>query len=103
MTGAILRLDVSTGCPLPPPHRGWRSRAHPCRSRVHRRRCRPPDRRPGLAWDAVGDQRDEDAVAPSMEKPRTVGELRASGYRVLSVREEMRKNLIEKIRKDEQI
>ncbi|HZR10806.1 MAG TPA: hypothetical protein VFA79_19625 [Myxococcales bacterium] len=38
-----------------------------------------------------------------MEKPRTVGELRASGYRVLSVREEMRKNLIEKIRKDEPI
>jgi len=33
-----------------------------------------------------------------MEKPRTVGELRASGYKVLSVREELRKNLIEKIR-----
>jgi len=36
-----------------------------------------------------------------MERPRTVGELRQSGYKVLSVREEMRKNLIEKIRKDE--
>jgi magnesium chelatase subunit I len=35
------------------------------------------------------------------EKPRTVRELRASGYRVLPVREEMRKNLIEKIRKGE--
>ncbi len=42
-------------------------------------------------------------MATSMEKPRTVGELRASGYKVLSVREEMRKNLIEKIRRDEPI
>jgi magnesium chelatase subunit I len=38
-----------------------------------------------------------------MEKPRTVGELRNSGYRVLPVREEMRKNLIDKIRKNEEI
>jgi magnesium chelatase subunit I len=36
-----------------------------------------------------------------MEKPRTVGELRSSGYKVLTVREELRKNLIEKIRKHE--
>ncbi len=36
-----------------------------------------------------------------MEKPRTVGELRASGYRVLPVKEEMRKNLIAKLRKGE--
>lgn len=33
-----------------------------------------------------------------MEKPRTLGELRRSGYKVLSVKEELRKNLIEKIR-----
>ncbi|MCL4543230.1 MAG: magnesium chelatase [Chloroflexi bacterium] len=33
--------------------------------------------------------------------PRTLGELRTSGYRVLSVKEEMRNNLIEKIRKNE--
>ena len=33
-----------------------------------------------------------------MEKPRTVGELRSSGYKVLTVREEMRKNLIAKIK-----
>jgi magnesium chelatase subunit I len=32
------------------------------------------------------------------EKPRTLGELRQSGYKVLPVREEVRKNLIEKIR-----
>ena len=38
---------------------------------------------------------------PILEKPRTLGELRLSGYRVLSVKEELRKNLIEKIRKDE--
>jgi magnesium chelatase subunit I len=38
-----------------------------------------------------------------MEKPRTVGELRASGYRVLPVKEEMRKNLIEKLRAGEQL
>src|SRR5688572_22839025 len=32
-------------------------------------------------------------------KPSTIGELRASGYQVLSVKAEMRKNLIQKIRK----
>ncbi|WP_052889060.1 sigma 54-interacting transcriptional regulator [Thermogemmatispora carboxidivorans] len=36
-------------------------------------------------------------------QPRTIGELRESGYRVLSVKEEMRKNLIEKIRKGEEL
>ncbi|HEV2579314.1 MAG TPA: sigma 54-interacting transcriptional regulator [Ktedonobacteraceae bacterium] len=36
-------------------------------------------------------------------QPRTIGELRASGYRVLSVKEELRKNLIEKIRRGEDI
>ncbi|HEY8489613.1 MAG TPA: sigma 54-interacting transcriptional regulator [Dehalococcoidia bacterium] len=36
-----------------------------------------------------------------MEKPRTVRELRESGYKVLTVKEEMRKNLIEKIRRGE--
>ncbi len=38
-----------------------------------------------------------------MEKPRTVGELRDSGYKVLTVREEMRKNLIDKIRRNEEL
>ena len=47
-------------------------------------------------------EEDEGAVT-TMEKPRTVGELRASGYKVLTVREELRKNLIEKIRKNETI
>ena len=37
------------------------------------------------------------------EKPRTLGELRQSGYKVLPVREEVRKNLIEKIRLGETI
>jgi magnesium chelatase subunit I len=36
-------------------------------------------------------------------RPRTVGELRESGYKVLSVKEEMRKNLIQKIRKGEEL
>ncbi|RAQ94594.1 sigma 54-interacting transcriptional regulator [Thermogemmatispora tikiterensis] len=36
-------------------------------------------------------------------QPRTIGELRESGYRVLSVKEEMRKNLIEKMRKGEEL
>jgi magnesium chelatase subunit I len=35
------------------------------------------------------------------ERPRTVGELRRSGYKVLPVREELRKNLIQKIRSGE--
>ena len=30
----------------------------------------------------------------TLERPRTVGELKAAGYKVLPVREEMRKNLI---------
>ncbi len=34
-------------------------------------------------------------------KPATIGELRKSGYKVLSVKAEMRKNLIDKIRKNE--
>src|SRR5881398_2973357 len=38
-----------------------------------------------------------------MTRPRTVGELRESGYRVLSVKEEMRKNLIQSIRRGEDI
>ncbi len=38
---------------------------------------------------------------PETNKPQTIGELRSSGYRVLSVKEEMRKNLIEKMRAGE--
>src|SRR5919199_2987155 len=38
-----------------------------------------------------------------MTKPRTLGELRESGYQVLSVREEMRKNLIGKLRSGDEI
>ncbi len=36
-----------------------------------------------------------------LEKPRTVGELRASGYKVLSVKQEIRKNLVQRIRSGE--
>src|SRR5579863_10416201 len=36
-------------------------------------------------------------------RPRTIGELRESGYKVLSVKEEMRKNLIQKIRHGENL
>ncbi|MFN0145059.1 MAG: magnesium chelatase, partial [Dehalococcoidia bacterium] len=39
----------------------------------------------------------------TLERPRTLGELKASGYKVLPVREEMRKNLIAKIRAGEDI
>ncbi len=35
--------------------------------------------------------------------PRTIGELRKSGYEVLSVKEEMRKNLVDKIRRREEL
>ncbi len=38
-----------------------------------------------------------------MSRPTTIGELRESGYRVLPVKEEMRKNLIAKIRSEEDI
>ena len=36
-----------------------------------------------------------------MDRPRTLGELRASGYRVISVKEEMRRNLIRKLKTGE--
>jgi magnesium chelatase subunit I len=36
-------------------------------------------------------------------RPRTIGELRESGYKVLTVKEEMRKNLIQKIRAGEDL
>jgi magnesium chelatase subunit I len=36
-----------------------------------------------------------------MDRPRTLGELRASGYRVITVKEEMRRNLIRKLRAGE--
>jgi len=36
-------------------------------------------------------------------RPRTLGELRDSGYRVLSVKEELRKNLVQKIRDGEEL
>ncbi len=39
----------------------------------------------------------------TLERPRTVGELKASGYQVLPVREEMRKNLIAKLRSGDDI
>jgi magnesium chelatase subunit I len=43
------------------------------------------------------------SAVPTQEKPRTIGELQRTGYQVLSVKEEMRKNLIEKIRKGENL
>jgi magnesium chelatase subunit I len=36
-----------------------------------------------------------------MDRPRTVGELRASGYRMESVKDEMRRNLVAKLRTGE--
>ncbi len=36
-------------------------------------------------------------------RPRTIGELRESGYKVLTVKEEMRKNLVQKIRAGEDL
>src|SRR3989454_2892895 len=36
-------------------------------------------------------------------RPRTIGELRESGYRLLSVKEELRKNLIQKMRRGEEL
>jgi magnesium chelatase subunit I len=38
-----------------------------------------------------------------IQKPRTIGELKASEYKVLSVKEEMRKNLIKKMRRGETV
>ena len=49
---------------------------------------------------AGGEEEDWTGVT-TLERPRTVGELKASGCQVLPVREEMRKNLIKKIRSGE--
>ena len=40
---------------------------------------------------------------PKNKKPRTIEELKKAGYTILTVKEEMRKNLIAKIRKDEEL
>ena len=40
---------------------------------------------------------------PSKTKARTIGELRNSGYKVLSVREELRKNLVNKLKKKQEM
>ena len=40
---------------------------------------------------------------PKRSRAKTIGELRSSGYEVLSVKEEMRKNLIQKIQRGEEI
>ena len=52
-----------------------------------------------VAWKASGI-RERGTVAA---KPKTLGELRSSGYKVQSVKQEMRRNLIEKMRKGEDI
>ncbi len=43
------------------------------------------------------------AKFPKNKKPRTIEELKKADYTVLTVKEEMRKNLIAKIRKDEEL
>src|SRR3954469_8992996 len=43
------------------------------------------------------------APVDSKNKPATLGELRESGYQPLTVKEEMRKNLIEKMKKGDDI
>src|SRR5438045_6924935 len=39
----------------------------------------------------------------TVTRPRTISELRESGYKVLTVKEEMRKNLIQKLRRNEEL
>src|SRR5215471_12443201 len=39
----------------------------------------------------------------TVTRPRTISELRESGYKVLTVKEEMRKNLIQKLRENEDL
>src|SRR4051794_9290857 len=48
-------------------------------------------------------QRRQTARVMAEQKPTTLGELRASGYRPMTVKEEMRKNLIRKIRAGEEL
>ncbi|MFQ5770076.1 MAG: magnesium chelatase, partial [bacterium] len=38
-----------------------------------------------------------------MNKSKTISELRASGYQILSIKDEMRKNLINKIKNNEKV
>ena len=42
-------------------------------------------------------------MAKAKEKAKTIGELRKSGYQVISVKEELRRNLIQRIQKKEEI
>ena len=40
---------------------------------------------------------------PRRKKPKTIGALRKSGYKVVGLKEEMRQNLIKKIENDEEL
>ena len=42
-------------------------------------------------------------MAKAKAKAKTIGELRKSGYQVISVKEELRRNLIQRIEKNEEI
>jgi magnesium chelatase subunit I len=48
-------------------------------------------------------QRDAAGVSTDSERPRTIGELKASGYTPVSMKEEMRRNLISLIRKKKEV
>src|SRR5438270_13025780 len=52
--------------------------------------------------EANSQERYRKSVMTITTRARTIGELRESGYRVLSVKEEMRKNLISKIRRGDE-
>src|SRR5262249_3509231 len=47
--------------------------------------------------------KEKSSATPPSTNPATIGQLRTSGYRVLSVKEEMRKNLIRKLREGEEL
>src|SRR5207244_10921700 len=57
----------------------------------------------GGAYNRVHFSRTGDSLVPDAGTSRTLGELRAAGYRVLPVREEMRKNLLARLGRAERI
>lgn len=65
--------------------------------------CDRPPYNPADPMIAVGIRRDDDLSESDgmIDRPRTIGELRASGYRSVDVKTELRWNLIRKLRANE--
>src|SRR5436190_3364141 len=61
----------------------------------------PPPRMPRRSIGHTTNLRPWPSTGHDMERPRTLGELKASGYQIVDVKTEMRRNLVRKLRANE--